>query len=213
VTDQRAPSSPRSVIIPVRALEGAKSRLGAVLDPEERRDLVLGLLVRAVRAAVEAPSITEVVVVSPDPAVLEAAVAVGARPLAQRGSGLNSALDEARRSAIEIGARQVLVLPADLPAIDAAAIESIVRVAEALPPGRRVVLVPDRHRRGTNALLLEPPTVIPFAFGGDSRSAHAALAAAGDAAFAEIDGPLSLDLDTAEDLMALESSDPAAILR
>jgi 2-phospho-L-lactate guanylyltransferase len=73
------------------------------------------------------------------------------------------------------------------------------------------VLVPDRHGRGTNALLLEPPTAIPFAFGGDSRSAHASLAASVGAAYLELDGPLALDLDTPEDVVRLEAADPSAV--
>jgi len=43
-----------AVVIPVRALEGAKSRLGDVLDAEERRDLVARLLERTVGAARDA---------------------------------------------------------------------------------------------------------------------------------------------------------------
>jgi 2-phospho-L-lactate guanylyltransferase len=152
------------------------------------------------------------VVVSPDPAVLETAASAGARPLAQRGSGLNGSLDEARTAALAAGARCLLILPADLPTIEPSDLEALVAAAESLPPGPRVVLVPDRHGRGTNALLLEPPTVIPFAFGGDSRAAHSALAAAAGAAYAELDGRLSLDLDTPDDLLALEAADPTAVL-
>jgi 2-phospho-L-lactate guanylyltransferase (CobY/MobA/RfbA family) len=39
-------------IIPVRGLERAKTRLGEVLDAEERRALVEGLLRRTIRAAI-----------------------------------------------------------------------------------------------------------------------------------------------------------------
>jgi 2-phospho-L-lactate guanylyltransferase len=212
VTDKTPITRARIAIIPVRSLERAKSRLGAVLDPEERRDLVLRLLARTIRAVLEAPSLGVAVVVSPDPAVLETAASAGARPLAQRGSGLNGSLDEARTAALAAGARCLLVLPADLPTIEPSDLEALVAAAESLPPGPRVVLVPDRHGRGTNALLLEPPTVIPFAFGGDSRAAHSALAAAAGAAYAELDGRLSLDLDTPDDLLALEAADPTAVL-
>jgi 2-phospho-L-lactate guanylyltransferase len=212
VTDKTPITRARIAIIPVRSLERAKSRLGAVLDPEERRDLVLRLLARTIRAVLEAPSLGVAVVVSPDPAVLETAASAGARPLAQRGSGLNGSLDEARTAALAAGARCLLILPADLPTIEPSDLEALVAAAESLPPGPRVVLVPDRHGRGTNALLLEPPTVIPFAFGGDSRAAHSALAAAAGAAYAELDGRLSLDLDTPDDLLALEAADPTAVL-
>jgi 2-phospho-L-lactate guanylyltransferase len=132
--------------------------------------------------------------------------------LIQHGSGLNGALEEARAAAVAAGAGAVLVLPADLPSIDAASVESVVGAAAALPDGGKVVLVPDRHGRGTNALLLEPATIIPFAFGGDSRAAHEALARSADATYVELDGPLALDLDTPDDLLLVEAADPATVL-
>ena len=49
-----------------------------------------------------------------------------------------------------------------------------------------VVLAPDRHGRGTNALLLDPPDAIDPAFGGDSRAGHAWLAASADIPFVEV---------------------------
>jgi 2-phospho-L-lactate guanylyltransferase (CobY/MobA/RfbA family) len=50
-------------------------------------------------------------------------------------------------------------------------------------------------------LLLAPPEIIDVRFGGDSRAAHAAAAAAAGARLVELGGPLSLDLDTADDLL------------
>ena len=67
-----------AVVIPVRALEGAKSRLGAVLDAEERRELVDLLLRQAVQAACGTEGVAVVAVVSPDPATLAVAVRAGA---------------------------------------------------------------------------------------------------------------------------------------
>ncbi|HEY6057313.1 MAG TPA: hypothetical protein VIV06_04735, partial [Candidatus Limnocylindrales bacterium] len=73
----------------------------------------------------------------------------------------------------------------------------------AIGPGdRSVVLVPDRHGRGTNLLILQPPGVIPFAFGGDSRIAHRHLALDAGASYVEREGPLTMDVDTPADLIA-----------
>jgi 2-phospho-L-lactate guanylyltransferase len=74
-----------------------------------------------------------------------------------------------------------------------------------------VVLVPDRHGRGTNALLVAPPDAIEFGFGGDSRRAHAACAADAGARFVELDGPLSLDIDTPDDLLLVEQRAPESV--
>jgi 2-phospho-L-lactate guanylyltransferase len=185
----------------VRALEGAKSRLGAVLDAEERRDLVEGMLRRTIAAALATPGVAEVIVVSPDPEALALAEAEGARPLLQRSRGLNPAFQEARAAAT---GERLLLLPADLPGIDAADVARVLRAGDdAGSPS--VVLVPDRHRRGTNALLLDPPDAIDPAFGGDSRAGHAWLAESADIGFTELPGILELDLDTPDDLLLAEA--------
>lgn len=195
------PARTTTVAIPVRALEGAKSRLGAVLDAEERRDLVVGLLRRVIAAALATPGVVEVLVVSPDPEVLELASAAGARPLPQRSRGLNPAFQEARDAA---AGERLLLLPGDLPTVTPADLARILAAGDAA--GRpSVVLVPDRHRRGTNALLLDPPDAIDPAFGGDSRAGHAWLAGSADAAFVELAGILELDLDTPDDLLLAEA--------
>jgi 2-phospho-L-lactate guanylyltransferase len=190
-------------IVPIRTLEGAKSRLGEVLDAEERHDLAVALLERTVRAAVAASTVAGVVAVSPDPAALEIAAGGGAHPLRQRTSGLNAAVAEARLEACRLGATEVIVLPTDLPQISPSAIDELVRAARDTP-GPLVLLVPDRHGRGTNALFLRPPDVIEVAFGGDSRLAHAARADAAGVAYRELDGPLAMDLDTPDDLVLAE---------
>jgi 2-phospho-L-lactate guanylyltransferase len=192
------------VIVPVRDLESAKSRLGEVLDPEERRALVTLLLDRTVRAAVGAGF--ETIVVSPADDVLVIGAASGAEPLRQSGDGLNESLELATLKAIAGGATAILVVPADLPAIDASALTAIVANAHAaLVHGRGIVaVVPDRHGRGTNALLVSPPGLIGFAFGADSRARHGQAGRDANAVHLELGGPLGLDLDTGDDLMLAE---------
>lgn len=199
---------PVTVVVPVRSFEGAKSRLGAVLDAEERRELVTRLLRRTVDAALATAGVTEVIVVSPDPEVLELAAGAGARPVLQRSRGLNPAIQEARDAAAPAG--RLLVLPADIPGVAPAALVALLDAGDAAgTPG--VVLAPDRHGRGTNALLLDPPDVIDPAFGGDSRAAHAWLASSADAAFIEVPGVLALDVDTPDDLLLAEAQSPEAL--
>ena len=189
-------------IIPVGSLDGAKSRLGAVLDAEERFELARRLARRTIAAAVATDRIAETIVVTPDDAVRDLALAAGARPLRQRSDGLNQGLSEARDEAIAAGASAILVLPIDLPRISVRAIDDVLDTLDGDVPA--VTIVSDRHRRGTNALLVAPPDAIGFCFGGDSREAHTAAARAIGARLTELDGPLSLDLDTAEDLLLTE---------
>jgi len=208
-----SPAARRTVVVvPVRALEGAKSRLGAVLDAEERRELVELLLRRTVTAACATAGVDLVAVVSPDPDALAVGVEAGAEPIAQRSSGLNPGIVEAR-VALRGRAERLLVLPADLPGITAADIAALLAMADLAARGGSpvVALAPDRHGRGTNALLLDPPDVIEPTFGGDSRDAHAGLAAAAGAAYVEADGLLGLDVDTPDDLLLVEAIRPEAI--
>ena len=195
-------------VIPVGELERAKSRLGEVLDAEERRDLVIGLLERTLAAARDAPRVAETVVVTPDDEVGSIARAAGARVIRQADRGLNHGLDEARAAALEDGATALLVLPADLPGVSSQAIEEVLATLdEQRTP--LVAIVPDRHGRGTNSLLLAPPGVIDFAFGGDSRVAHRHAADDASTRVVELDGPLSLDIDTPEDLLLVQTGDLA----
>jgi 2-phospho-L-lactate/phosphoenolpyruvate guanylyltransferase len=192
-------------VIPVGTLAGAKSRLGAVLDAEERLELTLRLARATIEAAVAHPRIDETLVVTPDDAVRRLAEELGARPLRQRDGGLNRGIDAGRAEALAAGAAAVLILPIDLPNISSDAISDVLA---ALDDPRRplVAIVADRHGRGTNALLLAPPDAIDTCFGGDSRQAHAEAAAAAGAALIELDGPLSLDLDTPDDLLAAQAA-------
>ncbi len=191
-------------VIPVRALEGSKSRLGLVLDAEERRDLVARLLARTIAAA-HGAGIASVLVVTDDDEAQAIAAAHGATSLVQREPGLNAALEEARRQVMSDGADALVVLPVDLPLVDEAAVAALTAALGPEADGTpAVVLVPDRHGTGTNALALRPPDVIPFAFGPSSRAAHEVHAARAGARYVELESPLATDLDTPEDLLLVE---------
>jgi 2-phospho-L-lactate guanylyltransferase len=197
------PDRPVVAIIPIGSLDGAKSRLGAVLDAEERLELTLRLARHTIEAAVATQGITETLVVTPDDAVRRLAEDLGARPLRQRDGGLNRGIDAGRAEAIAAGAAAALILPIDLPEVSTDAIGAVLATLDR--PGRPLVaIVPDRHGRGTNALLLAPPDAIDTCFGGDSRAAHAAAAEAAGAEYVELGGPLRLDVDTPDDLLLAE---------
>jgi 2-phospho-L-lactate guanylyltransferase len=210
-----APAQPRVVaIVPIGALENAKSRLGGSLDAEERRDLVDAMIERTLGATTATPAIAETLVVSPDREALAQADRLGARTMRQRGQGLNAGIREARDDAIAGGADAVMIVPIDLPLVSPAALAQLVAPLGVVGQRPLVVLAPDRHHRGTNGLLLAPPDAIEPSFGGDSRAAHEACARDAGARYVELDGPLSLDLDTPDDLLLVESlvDDPIGVL-
>jgi 2-phospho-L-lactate guanylyltransferase len=190
-------------VVPVKDLRGTKSRLAPVLDPGARAGLTLYMMGRVVGAIREA-GIEDVCVVSPDRMVLEEAKRRGATPLLQESRGLNPALEEGRRRAMGLGASKLLVLPADLPLLDADDVLAVLREAGGEPS---VVVAPDGARSGTNALLIQPPDVLPFAFGTSSFEAHvgAARRRGLDVRVCER-SHLAFDLDTAGDLAHLGKS-------
>ena len=207
-------------VVPIRGLETAKTRLGGELDPEERRSLVTEMLRRTLVATRDAASISGTVVVTMDPAAAAMATRHRAIGLLERvPGGLNAAIEAARSVAIARGASAVLVLPADLPAVSAAALDELVATASeaAMGPGEGsagngmgpnglALVVPDRHGEGTNALLVSPPAAVPPSFGDRSRTAHRAAARDAGLRYLEVDGPLSLDVDTAADLVVAKAS-------
>ena len=197
-------------VVPVGTLDGAKSRLGETLDAEERRDLATRLLSRTLGAALATRGLDDVLVVTPDDEVRQLAARAGARPIRQRSQGLNAGLRQAREEVVAVAADALLVVPIDLPLISPEALEAVLAPLDD-PSRPLVVLVPDRHGRGTNALLVAPPDAIEFGFGGDSRRAHAACAADAGARYVELDGPLSLDVDTPEDLLLVEQRAPESV--
>jgi 2-phospho-L-lactate guanylyltransferase (CobY/MobA/RfbA family) len=68
-----------------------------------------------------------------------------------------------------------------------------------------VVLSPDRQEDGTNAMLVVPPGLIPFAYGMESFRRHRQLAEeAGATVKIYHTESLALDIDTPEDLILLD---------
>jgi 2-phospho-L-lactate/phosphoenolpyruvate guanylyltransferase len=192
-----------SAVVPVKDLWGTKSRLAPVLDPGARAGLTLYMMGRVVAAVWEA-GVGDVCVVSPDRMVLKEAKRRGATPLLQESRGLNPALEEGRCRALEIGASTLLVLPADLPLLDAGDVRAVLEV---VGEGPSVIISPDGTRSGTNALLLQPPDLLPFAFGPDSFEAHLGAARRRDLRVRVCERPhLAFDLDTAGDLARLKKT-------
>jgi 2-phospho-L-lactate guanylyltransferase len=192
-------------VVPIRSLDQGKSRLGAALSTPERAALVEMLLRRVLRALADSGAVERSAVVSPDVRALAVAEAVGAQALRQDGTGLNEALEQARVWALTGGADTLLVLLGDLPLLQGADIATMVEIAADPVWGAPVVvLAPDRHQRGTNALLLRPPGTLPFHFGADSYALHVGEAVAGQVELMIYRSPgTEFDLDTPGDLAEL----------
>ena len=209
------------VVVPLRGVESGKSRLGQALDAEEREVLVLGLLGRTLDVLAAWPQAKRVYLVTGDAATAD--LARRAQPTLTvlnepRDGGLNAALRAARDAAAAAGATAVLMLPADLPLLEVAALDRLLDGADAaLAAGKGhalVVVAPADARGGTNALLVSPPTLIEPRFGESSLAAHLLAASLADATVQlVIDPALGFDLDTPDDLMRLDTDAVLALER
>jgi 2-phospho-L-lactate guanylyltransferase len=189
-------------LVPVKALSRAKSRLADTLDPPARARLMHDTLRRTLQTLKQVRVIHDVVVITRDDEVSRWAAEWGALVVREQGEGLNESLREARAKFLSADA--LLVTPADLGWPAAEDIEAMVSL---VTDGPSVVIAPDRHERGTNALLLRPPDVIDFCFGADSAAQHAARAVEqGITPQWYHSSSLSLDVDDPEDLALYQAA-------
>lgn len=186
-------------IVPVKPLRRGKSRLAAALADEERAELNRMLLERTLRTLLDLKEVEQVLVVSRDSSALALARDLGARTVQEDGApALNTALKRATVVAQVYASRGVLVIPADLPLLTADDVRALLQRATDPPV---VVIAPDRHRKGTNALLLAPANLIEYDFGGESFQHHCERARQVGARLEVVELPsLGLDLDLPEDL-------------
>jgi 2-phospho-L-lactate guanylyltransferase len=189
-----------TAIIPVKPLRQGKSRLSGVLTEEERLNLGQRMLLQTLEVLENMPEVGCVLVISRDPLVARLAGAHGAIPVFEQSEiGLNLALEQASRTAKQFYPQQpLLVLPVDLPLIDAVGLRTIIE-HDPGPPG--VVIVPDRHHTGTNAILVNPAGWLRYSFGPGSFGKHCDGARLSGAELVILEIPsLALDLDLPEDM-------------
>ena len=190
-----ATSVPWSVIVPVKRPEVAKTRLADVAGPR-RAALARAFAADTIAAAIDCPEVAEVIVVTDDMQAAREAADRGAVVVADAPeAGLNAAL---RHGAATAAQRRpgapIAALSADLPALRANELATVLRAAAAYP----VSFVGDVAGIGTTLYAATDATTFAPRFGGRSRAAHRATGAV------EIDradiGSVRRDVDTAIDL-------------
>jgi 2-phospho-L-lactate/phosphoenolpyruvate guanylyltransferase len=180
------------LVVPIKNLDRAKSRLRGAVPDERHADLVLALLLDTVTAAALAPGVRRVLVVCEDKRVPDALAGTGVECLDERGlPGLNAALtfgaDHLRTPTSTVGALQ-----ADLPALRSADLAAAVAAA-----GGRRAYCADRPGSGTTLLLAAPGEPLNPRFGPGSAAAHVATGAVRVGAALP---SLRCDVDTEDDL-------------
>ena len=190
------------VVVPVKEPRNAKTRLAQVLSLEERARLTATMLrdvCAALGEAARAGGIEAISILTGDAALVPS----GLGHIADAGSGLNAALAQAARELVRRGAAALLIVPADVPFVEAADLRTLIGAARA----PALAIAPDRSARGTNALLISPPQLITPQFGPHSFAAHRAAGEAVGVPVQVMHCPgLECDIDEPADLKRLMDS-------
>jgi 2-phospho-L-lactate guanylyltransferase len=186
------------VIIAVKRLAAAKTRLTPAFSASTREQVVLAMLIDTITAARAVSAVASITVVTPDDTAAAAARRLGAAVLFDdtpptEPDPLNTAVRFAWATVSQQTANTV-VLQGDLPAAQTSELSE----AAAQARSHRRSFVADRHGSGTAALFAFGAPLDPL-LGRDSARRHR------DSGAVELTGPwpgLRCDIDTVEDLQA-----------
>ena len=189
-------------VLPIKTFARAKHRLSQAVEPPGRRELAEAMVGDVLEALAAVDRLDLVIAVTAEPRAAAAAREAGAQVVHDdREAGQSAAAALGIAAAQGLGAARALLVPGDCPALDPAEVRGL------LGSEAGVVIVPDRHGAGTNALLLRPPEAIEPSFGPGSFARHAARAReAGFAPRVAAIPSLVLDVDTPDDLAALRAA-------
>lgn len=188
------------LVVPVKRLESAKSRLGGTAA--ERARFALAFAADTIAAAVGCNGVAMVLVVTDDPKARDVALELGAEVVADReDAGLNPALQwGAHMARTRLPGAAIGALSADLPALRSDELGIALRFAAQAGRSGRPAVVADSHDRGTTAYLSAGGVQFCPAFGADSLAVHR-RAGALVVPSADIVS-VRRDVDTVEDLAA-----------
>lgn len=185
-----------ALIVAVKRLAAAKTRLAPVFSAPTRENVVLAMLVDTLTAAARVEALGSITVVTPDEVAAAAAAGLGADVLADptpggHGDPLNHAITAAAE-AVAGSFPNIVVLQGDLPALQTQELAAAIAAARR----HRRSFVADRPATGTSALCAFGTALDPQ-FGPDSRARHRRSGAT------ELTGEwpgLRCDVDTPADL-------------
>lgn len=186
------------LIIAVKRLGAAKTRLAPIFAAPAREEVVLAMLIDTIAAAARVPALHSITVVTPDGEAAAAAIELGARVLTDptpegHADPLNNAINAAAAVAGE-HTPHLAVLQGDLPALQTHELTEAIAAARTYPRS----FIADRHGSGTSALFTFGVPLDPR-FGTNSAAEHRHSGAI------ELTGAwpgLRCDIDTPEDLSA-----------
>ncbi|MFI6598024.1 2-phospho-L-lactate guanylyltransferase [Nonomuraea sp. NPDC050536] len=183
-----------SVVIPVKTLVAAKTRLAAATGPYRTR-LAVAVASDTVSAALSCPLVARVIVVTSDPAAAGPLAGLGAEVVHDPDRGLNTALRTGAAHAVRHGG-PIGALQADLPSLRPAELAIALAAAAEFDQA----FVPDAQGVGTTFYGVQDGIRFTPRFGGESRAKH--LAGGAKELCPEGIESVRRDVDTPDDLRA-----------
>jgi 2-phospho-L-lactate guanylyltransferase len=192
-----------AAILPIKSFGAAKQRLSPMLGTGSRQALAQAMFTDVLGSLRKVEGLDAIIVVSANPGVEAAARGDGVMVVTDPAeSGQSDATMVGIRHALASGYNRVLLVPGDTPLLCPRELDSLLTRGE--DDELQVVIVPDRHGSGTNALMISPPDAFQPSFGPDSLNRHVRLAQEAGVSHSVEDVPsLSHDVDTPDDLSAL----------
>src|SRR5260370_9487755 len=147
--------------MPVKNLATDKQRLAAVLDEGARTELAQAMLHDVVSALAGWRERPTCALVTGDPFAIELARHYNFEIIADpTNPGESGAIEMATQICVERGVDSTLVIPADIPLIEARELEQVLQQA----PEEGSVLAPPADGRGPNAPFRRPANLFPLRF-------------------------------------------------
>ena len=191
------------ILVPIKETSLAKQRLASVLDQPSRTQLAHAMLHDVLATIEDWKNRPGVGVVTSDPYAISVAETYGFAVITDsENPGETGAIEMATRVCVERGEESTLVIPADIPLVEAWELDEILKCA----PREGTVLVPAGDGRGTNAAFRRPANLFPLRFGNDSFKPHRAAAEATGKPCIVLPLPgIAVDVDQPSDLQQIVS--------
>jgi 2-phospho-L-lactate/phosphoenolpyruvate guanylyltransferase len=197
-------------IVPVKRFENAKTRLSSILDIEDRIRLSSLMLEDTVKTLSSVTSLFQIVIVSADKRAEEWATKHRINfLLEEKEKGVNSAIALADSYCMREAADATVVIPQDLPLLDAIEVSRACELAE--NENKCIVICPSLRYDGTNMLLRKPPSVIATFYESDSYNMHLKAAIKLGVPVKHLfSKSVMYDIDTPEDALQLTKEEAVA---
>jgi 2-phospho-L-lactate/phosphoenolpyruvate guanylyltransferase len=189
------------ILVPVKSLANAKQRLASVLDQPTRAKLAQAMLFDVLETLHTWTNHPDVSIVTSDSFALDLARQFEFQVIHDhKNRSETDAIELATKFCESRRVDSTLVIPGDIPLIQACELEKIFEAA----PDQGSVLVPAADGRGTNAAWRRPAGLFPLRFGNDSFKPHLTAARATQKPCVVLSLPgIALDIDNPSDLRQL----------